>query len=69
MSAEEKMSHKTDELRESIRRIKEAIEDNENNTEFSNDMVNSTNETKKKPTLKAQSKLSAESVNNLLSDL
>ena len=69
MSAEEKMSHKADELRESIRRIKEAIEDNENNTEFGNDMVNGTKEVKKKHTLKAQSKLSAESVNNLLSDL
>jgi len=63
------MSHKADELRESIRRIKEAIEDNQDNTEFGNDMVTSKNEVKKKHTLEAQSRLNAESVSNLLSDL
>jgi len=63
------MSHKADELRENIRRIKEAIEDSQSNTEFGNDITNGTSEAKKKHTLEAQSKLRAETVSNLLSDL
>ena len=69
MSAEEKMSHKADELRESIRRIKEAIENTQDSTEFGNDITNGTSDMKKKHTLEAQSKLRAETVSNLLSDL
>ena len=49
-------NHKIDERKDNIRRIKETIENTQDNIEFANDMIIASVDTRRKQTLKDQNK-------------
>ena len=64
------MSHKIDERKDNLRKLKEAIENTQNNMEFTNDMMDTTLlSIGHKQALKRQNKLRMESVEALRSKM
>jgi small acid-soluble spore protein (thioredoxin-like protein) len=63
------MSHKIDERKDNIRKIKETIENTQDNMEFANDMMDTIADTKHKKTLEAQNERRADSIDSLQDEL
>ena len=63
------MSHKIDERKDNIRKIKETIENTQNNMEFANDMIDSANDARQIRTLESQNERRADSIDALQDEL
>ena len=63
------MSHKIDERKDNIRKIKETIENTQENMELANDMMDSNLDSKQVRTLASQNERRAESINTLQDEL
>ena len=63
------MSHKIDERKDNIRKIKETIENTQDNIEFADDMIDSISDTGHKQALESQNERRAESISALQSEL
>jgi len=63
------MSHKIDERKDNIRKIKETIENTQDNMEFANDMMDSAFDTEHLQELEAQNGRRAESIDALQAEL
>ena len=63
------MSHKIDERKDNIRKIKETIENTQDNMEFASDMMDSTTDAKHKRSLEAQNERRADSIDALQDEL
>ena len=63
------MSHKIDERKDNIRKIKETIENTQDNMEFASEMIDSSSDTIRKQALESQNDRRAESINALQEEL
>lgn len=63
------MSHKIDERKDNIRKIKETIENTQDNMEFASDIIDSTSDVKHKRRLESQNERRAESIDALQDEL
>ena len=63
------MSHKIDERKDNIRKIKETIENTQDNMEFANEMMDASFGVKRKRALEAQNERRAESIDALHEEL
>ena len=63
------MSHKIVERKDNIRKIKETIENTQDNMEFAEDMIDSTSDAKHRRTLESQNERRADSIDALQDEL
>ena len=63
------MSHKIDERKDNIRKIKETIENTQDNIEFANDMINTGADARKIRALESQNERRADSIDALQDEL
>ena len=63
------MSHKIDERKDNIRKIKETIENTQDNMEFANEMIDTSTDAKRKRTLESQNERRVESIGALQEEL
>ena len=63
------MSHKIDERKDNIRKIKETIENTQYNMEFANEIIDTASDAKHKQTLEAQNERRADSIDALQDEL
>ena len=62
-------NHKIDERKDNIRRIKETIENTQDNIEFANELIDASTDTKHKQSLEAQNIRRDDSIDTLLDEL
>ena len=62
-------NHKIDERKDNIRRIKETIENTQDNMEFTTDLIDGSINARHKQMLKAQNKRRDDSINTLQNEL
>ena len=63
------MSHKIDERKDNIRKIKETIENTQDNMEFANDMIDTGTDARQIRALESQNEHRADSINALQDEL
>ena len=63
------MSHKIDERKDNIRKIKETIENTKDNMEFANDMINTTTDANRKRMLESKNESRVDSIEALQDEL
>jgi len=63
------MSHKIDERKDNIRKIKETIENTQDNMEFANEIIDASSDKKRKQALESQNERRADSISALQEEL
>ena len=63
------MSHKIDERKDNIRKIKETIQNTQDNMEFANDLIDAAADTQIRQSLESQNERRSESIDSLQDEL